>query len=341
MSRLQKLLSGLLALQVVLAVVVFWPRTPAGVESGPLFGELDTEDIVALTLDDGEGTLTELVRQGSSWVLGGAGDYPADSGKIEPILSKIAAIQTNRLVARSSGSHKRLQVADDDFAQRIQLEMVDGSTQILLVGTAPNPSGTHIRRGDQDETYLTGDLAAWEINPAVSNWIDTAYTSLNRSDIVSYVLENGNGTFAFEKISEEEWTLKDLAGDEEIEQSAFNTLLSRITNMRMTEPLGSDEEPDFQLSDPQAAVTVIVEDSEAQSTKVYTLLVGAQDPDDDNYFVKWSDSDFYVKVASFNVQEMVSQVRDDFILAQPATPTPTPEPEGDTGEETATPTPDT
>ncbi len=337
MTRVQKILSALLGVQVVIALIVFWPRSTAIAESGPLFADFIPDEVTTVTVTDNNDVTIKLARLGDGWVLPDAGNYPADGTKIEPLLEKIAAIQTGRLVARSSDSHERLQVADDDYARRVVMEMGDGSTQTLFVGSSPNPSGTHVRRSGQDETFLTGDVALWEVTTSTSNWIDTSYISLNREEIVSIVLENGNGTFEFEKGPTGEWSLQGLSEEEEFEPALFNTLLNRIVNLNMLAPLGTVEKPEYGLDTPQATLTVITESSEDQSTQFHTLLVGAQDPDDDNFIVKWSDSDYIVKVSSFSLENMVNHVRDEFIK-EPPTPTPQSE-EGTPAEVTSTPSP--
>jgi hypothetical protein len=316
--------------------VVFWPRGAASAESGPLLPDLKPEDVVALTIEDGEGMRTQLLRQDDGWILADTGDFPADGDKVEPILAKIAAMRSNRLVTRSSDSHKRLQVAADDFARRIELEMRDGTSRTLFIGSAPNPSGTHVRRADQNATYLTGEIASWEVNAAKSGWINASYVSLNQDEITAITLQNDGGTVALEKGTDGEWALQDLADGELVEQTQVNSLISRISNVRMTEPLGTVSKPEYGLDDPQVEVTIFTEDSEDESTRMYTLLVGAKDPDDDNYFMKWSDSDYYVKVAAFNADNLLTWVRQDFIQEPP-----TPEPTATPGEETATPTPET
>jgi hypothetical protein len=336
MTQLQKILSGLLALQLLAAIIVFWPDASATAESGPLLAEFDPEEITAITLEDGEGGLARLVRQGEGWILADSGDYPADSEKVDPLLEKIAAIQTGRLVASSSSSHKRLQVAQDEFAGRITLEKGDESQEVLLIGSAPNPRGTHVRLAGQDNTYLTGELASWEVNPRLNNWISTTYIGLDRNRVASIVLENKNGTFTFEKGADGSWTLQGLGEDEAFNATPFNTLLSRATSMQLSAPLGTSDDPAYGLAEPQAVITVVTEDEEDQSTQLYTLKVGQADSTGEEYYVKWSDSDYYVKVAAFNVETIIDHVRDDFVQEPP---TPTPAAESETTTE-ATPEPD-
>lgn len=320
MTRLQRILAVTLVVQIILAAVVFWPRTSANAESGALFANLNTDDIVRLTLDDGEGQHVELIRQDDGWVLANSDDYPADSSKIEPVLAKIAAIQTNRLVTRSDASHKRLQVADDDFMRRIEMEMGDGTVETLLVGTAPNPRATHVRRAGQSETYLAGNLASWELAASARGWIDTTYVTLNRNELTRIVLENNNGTFTFEKGEDDTWTMADLPDGQEFDTANFNPILNQIVNLRLVKPLGTAEKPEYGLDNPQATLTVTIT-GEDGSTQTHTLRVGAQLTDGDDYVVKWSDSPYYVSVAGYSVENMINRTQDEFIKTPP-TPTP-------------------
>ena len=52
MTQLQKILSGLLALQVVLAAAVFWPRKAVETAGGPLFADVAAANITAVTIAD-------------------------------------------------------------------------------------------------------------------------------------------------------------------------------------------------------------------------------------------------------------------------------------------------
>ena len=50
MTKLQKVLSGFIVLQVALVAVVFWPRGTAASEVGPLFSNLDIANIQRITI---------------------------------------------------------------------------------------------------------------------------------------------------------------------------------------------------------------------------------------------------------------------------------------------------
>ncbi|MCA9962059.1 MAG: DUF4340 domain-containing protein [Anaerolineales bacterium] len=318
MTQLQKILSGLLALQVVLVAVVFWPRQAAETAAGLLFPDVEAAQITAVSFADNEGVEVDLVRQGGGWVLANGGDYPADGTKIEPILDKIVALRGDRLVAQTATSQAQLQVAEDAFVRRVQFTTSAGETYTLYMGSAPTAQATHMRRADQDETYLVGGLNVWEASQNASGWIDTAYTNLDLTTITAVSLQNGNGTFNLSQAGDQLWTLADLAEGESVNQTNVSTLLSRISSLRLLQPLGTAELPQYGLASPQAQVLLTVEADNASRT--YTLLIGAQNPDSGNYIVKWSDADYYVEVSSFSVESMVNYGRAD-LLEVPIEPT--------------------
>ncbi|MFQ5420355.1 MAG: hypothetical protein ACE5EY_08325, partial [Anaerolineae bacterium] len=73
------------------------------------------------------------------------------------------------------------------------------------------------------------------------------------------------------------------------------------------------------LDNPQATVTVFTT-AEDGTQKTFTLVIGRQDPSSNNTTVKWSEADYYVEVAAFNLEEMVQSAHADFL--QEPTPVP-------------------
>jgi hypothetical protein len=312
MTRIQKILAGLLVLQIVVRGVVFWPRPAAGEGGGPLLENFATSDVVAIRIEDQAAEdQVALARGDAGWVLDNGSDYPADETKIIGLLEKLAAMQTNRLVAQTPTSHRRLQVAEDDFVRRIELTLADGKATTLFIGRAPTAQATHVRLAEQDETYLINNLANWEVNATITDWIDSAYVTVDRESVTSLTLENANGTFAFQKEGES-WTYSGLPEGETFNETAFNGLLSRVVNLTMTEPLGTAGQPEYGLDESLATVTLTATNTEGEE-ETYILQVGAQDEEGETIVVKWSDSPYYVRASSFNVQPLIDQLPEDFI----------------------------
>jgi hypothetical protein len=303
--------------------VAFWPRSASVAGGESLLAGLEAEQITQLTISDETGNQVKLAKEMGSWVLPEADDYPCTANKVPEFLEKIVALKTNRLVTQTPASHKRLKVADDAFERRIELELADGTTHWLYLGTSPSYGAAHVRAASQDEVYLAS-LSASDAGVDASNWVDTLYFSVTQDQIVALMLENANGRFEFEKDEAGTWTMKDLAADETLSENNVESLASRVSSVRMLRPLGKTERDDYSLKEPNAVVTVETRDDEG-NTKTYTIRVGAKSDEDSSYVVISSESPYHVRVSEYTVRDFVEKARDGF-LELPPTPTPEPTP---------------
>ena len=323
MKRHNQILAGILVVQIILSVFVFWPKSASTGASEPLFPDLEAGDIVALTIADADDNSIQLKKvsgDGSTelaevWVLPDADDYPAQLDKITPLLDKIVGLTTGRLVTRTDASHKRLQVDPDDFMRRIDVETTDRTKRTLYLGSSPKYGATHFRLDGQSETYLTSELSIWDTKADAASWVDTAYLSVPQDDITKITLENINGTFTFTEDHEGNWTMAGLAADETLDEAKVTALIQRAASVNMISPLGKEKLAVYGMDQPNAVVTLETGD------KTTTLRVGVQDPDDNSYVVISSESPYYVRVSEYSVKDLVEKARDDF-LQSPPTPTP-------------------
>lgn len=323
MNRNNQILAAVLALQIVVAAVIFWPRsTSAGAGGEPLFANLTADQITQLTIVDGTGNEIKLAKSADGWVLPEADDFPT-TGKVPDLLAKIAALKTGRLVTQTPTSHERLKVADDAFERRIAFQLADGTAHTLYVGSSPSFGTSHVRADGQDEVYLTSELSASDAGAQPSAWIDTAYLTIPGDQIATLTLENANGTFRFAKGADDTWTMEGLTADETLKESAVTSLVSRLASVRMTRPLGKTEQADYGLQTPSAVVTVETQDPDG-AARTYTLTVGTRSEEDESYVVSTSESPYYVRVSSYTASDLVEKTREDFVELPP-TPEPTPE----------------
>ncbi len=314
MKRHQLLLTIVLLVQLGLSLLVFWPRSAELGTGQPLLPNFDPDDIVYLSLMDDAGQRVTLRRQNGEWVLPEVDDYPVRAAAVEPVLSALANIDTQTLVARTAGSHVRLQVAEDDFVRRLLFERSDGSGQVLYLGSAPRYNAAHVRLHGEDEVYLTNSISSWELDATPSNWVDTGYFRVEREALMQVTLENSAGTLVFlpqEGATDEggsrPWTLQGLTDEETLNTGAVNTLLNRATAVTLLRPLGKEARPAYGMEEPRAVVTL------ETAEEAYTLTIGAYDPATDSYVVKASNSPYYARVTGYNVQVLVENAREDFL----------------------------
>ena len=317
MNKWQRILIGLLVAQLALGVFVFWPRPAAGSGGQPLLAGLTADQITGLAITDDQGNTTRLARQGDAWIAPDAGAYPADAAKIKPVLDKLVALKTGRLIAQTPQSHAQLQVADNKYVRKIDITKADGTTQTVYLGSTAGGQAAHVRLAGQDNVYLATGLASWEVDSSLLNWINPAYVSFNAADLTGFTLKNQIGEFVLTRGAGNNWQLAGLGAGETVDQDKVNNLVNGLTSLRMTKPLGKTEDAAWGMASPGATVTLQVRSGD--QVKTITLTIGAQDAADKSYVAKSSDSEYYVRVAEFSAQELVQATRATFL---PATPTP-------------------
>jgi hypothetical protein len=320
MNRRNRILAGLLAVQVVIAAVIFVPRLlPTQSAAAPLLGTLQASDITGLAIQDNTGKRVDLVKQNGTWVLPGSDNFTASTDKITPFIEQLIGLKTDPLVTRTANSHARLQVAPDNYVRKIDLTAADGGVTSLYLGAASGGNATYVRLDGHDEVYLGRGLSSYQAGTDVASWIDPAYLTVAQDKILSATVENSHGKFEFVKDAQGQWALKGLTPtpDRPFNPDSVVTLLSRLSSINMVKPLGKTAKPEYGLDAPTATVTAIVSDT--ASTKVITLKVGAKDADG-NYPVISSDSTYYVSVAASYVEGFINATQDTFLVQ----PTPTP-----------------
>lgn len=314
-NRLNQILAVALAAQLILVAIVFWPKAAAQAGGDPLLGQLSADKISALTITGDDGQKIALAKSGDSWVMPDADNFPVNAGKVTPVLDKLVGLKTNRLVTRTADSHKRLEVAADKFARKVDLQTGEGNF-ILYLGSSAGPGATHIRRDGQNETYLTADLSTWELNPQASGWITPTYLSLAAADVTAFSLKNAAADLSFEKDASGNWTMAGTVQSETVNTATITALLGQITSASMSRPVSKTEKPEFSLAKPAATVTLTIQ-PEGGAAQTVTLRMGAKDAAGDYYFHA-SNAEYFVTVSSYIAEALTNKTRADFIQQPPA-----------------------
>lgn len=339
LSRLNLFLLAALIIQGTLAAYVLWPRDGSVAEGRPLLGEMEASAVTKLTITEGEQVLG-FEKVNGVWVLAGTDEFPATEGKVSETLEKILVVDGNRLVTQTANSHKRLQVAPDDFVRKVEVTTSDG-TQTLYVGSSAGSGATHVRLDGTDETYLTNQIASFELNASASSWVDTEYFNVDSNSVTAFTLQNEHGTFTFQRgeagsEGTGDWTLSELGEDEILDQTKIDSLLNQATSVRLVEPLGKSADAAYGLDNPTASVTFTVEEPVAGEesasddgggegeavepetvTNTYTLQVGNETEEGGEFFARASSSDYYVLIAEFAANGLTDKTKADFLADPP------------------------
>ena len=306
-DRKLRWLTGLILAQFLLIFIVFWPGETK-TKGELLFAGRTADDITELRLVDVEGDHMNLSRRENDWAMSDSDDFFVSIDKVNPLVTKLVELKTDRLVATTDNSHIRLEVSSEKYKRQVDIGWSDGTIDTLLLGNSAGSGATHFRLMSEDEVYLTASLTTWDANTTPSRYIDTQYFVVEKDDIAFIELKNKYGKFVLEK-HDGKWLYDGLKEGEIFDQSAMDTFLVQASSIRMTSPLGKSLEDSYELDDPQAVLSVAI-NSEGEMQE-HTIKVGAQI--DDDYVVSASNSEYYVLVSAYNGNNLVVKTHSDFI----------------------------
>lgn len=319
MNRSNQILAGILVVQLALVAFMFWPGRNATVSAAALYADTKLDDIQSITVSDQTNSI-KVTRSGDGWVLPAAEDFPVTAVQATDTISKVLTIDTRRLVASNATSHSRLEVTDDKFVRRVDLETKDGKTLTLYVGSSPSFRATNVRRGDSDNVYLTNGVTADDLHTDYGSWINTTYLAIPETDVKELTVENAQAKLQFTRPTTDTWTLSDLAAGETFNQNNLTSLVTRLSSFTMVKPLGKTAKPEYGMDKPNATVTIVSQPAGGEA-KTTTLTIGQPITGTQDYVIKSSDSDYFVEVASFSVENFINRGRADY-LTQPEATTP-------------------
>ncbi|MEM9493485.1 MAG: DUF4340 domain-containing protein, partial [Myxococcota bacterium] len=290
MNTLNKVLIAVLVGQLALAVITLTRGDSGGiqalepvvagfaidkVERIEIFketdGGVDSNDDSAESGDqDSAGDVAiELIKSGDEWTVKSHYDYPADTSKIESLLSQVAGLQSRGPIATSAARQNQLAVADSKYQRKLVLHGA-GEPVTLLVGDPAGALKTAVRRAGQDEIYAVTNFSMSSVSAFVSAWVDTAFMDRQPDELASLTVQNKAGTFTLERDGGQ-WKLTSgaagqpgagdgaaapadasAAGDKELDQSAIDGWARSVTKFNIAEPA----DPARAIDTPLATVTL-------------------------------------------------------------------------------------
>lgn len=216
MTKLKTWLSGLLALQLVLALGLFLiNQNQQQANAGEPLLIADAKTLSKLVIGDNE-TNIDLANQNDKWTLPGLKDLPANQNKIERLLTSLTDLKSGWPVATTASSHERFEVAKDKFQKRIQLYNGDQQLADLYIGTSPGFRKVHIRKASDDAVY-TAKLNSYEILANNEEWLDKTLLSVDEVKAIktpAFSLSKDDGN----------WKLAQTGADTPAQQPDLNTV---------------------------------------------------------------------------------------------------------------------
>ena len=319
MKKWTFILSGLLAAQLVLAVVLNLTGEEYGIfQAEEKLLSFNRQTVDRLWIEDGTDSVV-LKKQEGKWLLPESGDFPANQRNVNRLLDKLAALQQGWPVAKTRGAARRFAVDNKQFERKLTLLSDDDAQATLYVGSSPGFRKVYVRPGDGDDIFAV-DFNTWDAGAKADGWIDKDILKLDQSmveriEMPGLILQRQDG----------ELQLVDLDQKEQTNGEASRGLLGKLAGLRIQSLLGTEAEPEYRQDEPALEVRMIREGGEVLGYRF-------SKPEDAAYYVlKRSDLDYYFKVAEYIVDPVKETTREN--LVQDATGEVSGEPAGDDRDE--------
>ena len=306
-------LAGLLALQLLIALgqSLSAPSTRAFAPQTPLI-DFEPVQVTAIRIEgtDGADPVRLERRDGSAWVIGGLGDFPAAGFKADQLLTTLAALKRSLPVATSAEARERFKVADTGFNRRLTLEGAQGQIATLILGETPRFKRLFGRPADDSAVYEL-DLAIADVSNRRVDWLDQGQLRLDQAKITA--IEGAD--WRLEKDGED-WRLAGAGADEPLDQDKARELVRTLANLSYRDVFAATEAPAEDASNPVLELKIELSAGESRAYRI-ARLAGSED-----YVLKDAARPQAFKLSKYDLMDWVDLERSTLIVQpEPTTAT--------------------
>jgi hypothetical protein len=171
MNRTITWLAAALAVQLLLSVVLLWPRENVGEEGArePLMS-FTPDSVDRLVISDSENTVL-LTRGDDGWLMPDYHKLPADAARLKRAITELPALRRGWPVANSASAAERFEVAEDDFQRRVEYFAGENALGTLYIGTSPGFRKVHARLVEGDSIYAV-NYNSFDLPAKPAEWLD-------------------------------------------------------------------------------------------------------------------------------------------------------------------------
>lgn len=324
MNGLNKILSGLLLLQVVVLLGMrVGSEDSLRVRSLTVLEGYDAAEVEQIAIwgapKEGSGPSQESVvleKTNGKWTIGGTDGYPADEAKVEELLETLGTLRSRTVVVESDVYHDKLEVSPEKYQRKVTVTQ-GGKPTTFFVGSSPSFKNVHVRLDGSDQVLLVNEFGASQLGSRAWHWVDRKYQDIPEDQVWAVKIDNAKGTVQLEKDpASKSWAA--LGITEDLVKSTVDDLVRKARTINMESPVGKTVAPEHGLDSPLATVTLTtgtstVAGAPPPTTETVTVRIGKKDEAKNQYFVKSSKSDYVVRVAGWAVSPLVEKGREDLV----------------------------
>ena len=266
---------------------------------------INTTEVNALVLEDGEGHTLQLTKANDQWQLPELASFPADTVRVQGLIDRIVSQQRGWPEATTLEAAKRFKVANDRFERKLTLRHNSTDLGVVYFGSSPGLRKTYVRIDGSPEIQVLA-LASHELEMQADAWVDTRVLQLKSEQVMRVALpglqldRHKNGLQP-----------SDLAADEEIVTARRDALVKRFSNLAISAVLGKEIKPEYGLETPALRYSVALEGGTSieyvfalPPAKVEAKEAKTQMPELPSYVLKVSNREELFRVDGWQVEEI-------------------------------------
>ena len=320
MNKINLTLSGILFVQLGLALAVNQQRPVESKGRMLALPGLQIDQVTKLEVSgpelgsDGSVHTVKILRSGDSWILPEVDDFPVTSKKVDDLLSVARKLTTGPIVTTREVHYKKLLVSDEAFERRIKISMGEGSKVYdFVIGTKPHRDRAHFRRIGESEVYVVPEIDSWDIGVKNANWVEEKYINVPVDKIQRVEILNTLGQIGLKRGPNNQWLVDGASDPSSVDPIKVAALVKQAAMIELYEPLSKVEKKGYGMDSANVSVRIQVSTStsaDPSSLKVTDYRIGAQAVDE-SYYVKSSDSDYFVKARRAELNGLLEAARGD------------------------------
>jgi len=315
MSRINKILLGLLAAQVALGALTWTSLAskpaPAG-GTDPVFG-FEAKKVVSLQIkakpragNQKQEETVLLARTDDGWVVADRDDFPADKDKVEKVLDQLMELKIGNALASNPANHNALKVGKRDYDREVTVKTGKEARTIIL-GSGP-ASSVNLRYQGKNEVYRARGMSVWTINNNVRSYVNTKYVETDKEKLSQVVVSNPKGRLSFAREGDK-WVLAELPEGETPDDGKIKAFINKVATLNLEEPVGKEIKPGHGLTG-GAEVFLVSGEEEGAVTRRYVI---GDKQDEQSYYAKSDDNDWVVAVSKWSSEDIRNKGPADFV----------------------------
>jgi hypothetical protein len=204
---------------------------------------LDPDKVADMVISSNDNSIN-LLRRGSTFVVGEKDNYPATTERVNELFTEVLDIKTKELITDEPENHPDLEVTQDKARSIVRFLDKDANEITgVVIGKSTEGGDAYVRLAGSDRVYLCENVP-W-IRTSPMDYIDQKLVSVKRENIISITVTDANGiTYTLEsEPNSSEITLAGGLPQGKKLSSHSRSVFDALVSLRFDDVFGEGSEP--------------------------------------------------------------------------------------------------